>query len=108
MTGNYVVHTIMNIYIQAKLFMQKTGNCNQWISGYPCEELVKNDILTGCSYLCTVGMDKIIGVFYFSQTSELAYSSIHNGKWLNNEPYGVIHSLAGVEGVGGIANFYLE
>lgn len=94
---------IMNIHKRAKLFMQKIGNCNQWINGYPCEGLVKNDILTGSSYLCTDKIDRIDGVL-----DKLAYSSIHNGKWLNNEPYEVLHRLAGVVGSGGIANFCLK
>lgn len=102
------IDIVMNIYIQAKLFMQKTGNCNQWINGYPYKELILRDILTGNSYVCTNEIDRIIGVFYFSQTDEFVYSQICNGKWLNNNPYGVIHRLAGIEGIGGIAEFCLE
>lgn len=38
---------INGIYSVARQFMQQTGNPNQWINGYPSEELILEDIKKG-------------------------------------------------------------
>ena len=102
------IEQIMNIYRRATHFMQQTGNRNQWINGYPSKELIENDILTGCCYICTNENNEITGVFYLYQAGEATYARIDNGKWLNDLPYGVIHRLAATSGGLGITLFCLE
>lgn len=95
---------IMTIYAQARQFMVANGNPKQWAaSNWPPAELVRQDILTGKSYVCET--EQIVGVFYynFGKNIEPSYTHIENGYWRDDSPYGVIHRLASngqVKGVG--------
>lgn len=42
---------IMEIYAQARDFMARTGNPNQWGDHYPEEELIRTDIEKEISYV---------------------------------------------------------
>ena len=42
----------MAIYDYARRFMQEHGNGNQWINGYPSEELISNEIKASHSFVC--------------------------------------------------------
>ncbi|GHV36468.1 acetyltransferase [Bacteroidia bacterium] len=86
---------IMSIIEEARRFMRDTGNYQQWGNGYPSETVIVNDINRGNSYLCIDENGAIIGSFCFMQGEEITYLRIYEGKWLNDEPYGVIHRLAG-------------
>lgn len=85
---------VMEIYETARRFMSQTGNANQWIDGYPPEQLIIDDIEKGFSYVCVNENHEIIGVFYYLQGEEPTYQNIYNGTWLSAEPYGVIHRIA--------------
>jgi RimJ/RimL family protein N-acetyltransferase len=87
--------TVMNIYAGARLFMQENGNENQWINGYPSGELIIDDIKKKNSYVCINPDNEIIGTFCFILGDDITYAAIYDGCWLNDEPYGVIHRLAG-------------
>ena len=87
--------TLMDIYAQAKVFMRNSGNKNQWIDGYPSLEIVLKDITNGNSYVCIDDDQTIIATFCFLQGEDPNYALIEDGQWLNNEPYGVVHRLAG-------------
>lgn len=97
------LESIMAVYVIAKQFMQETGNKHQWIDGYPSSTLIMDDIQTGNCYVCTADDDEIVGVFYYRQGPDKTYAKIYEGKWLNDEPYGVIHRLAGTGKGKGIA-----
>lgn len=107
-TQSIEVETIMNIYARATLFMQKTGNKNQWINGYPSEELLMQDILNGNSYVCIDDSNEIVGTFCFIQGNDITYLKIDEGQWLNNKPYGVVHRLAGTGKSKGLATYCLQ
>jgi RimJ/RimL family protein N-acetyltransferase len=98
---------ILEIYAGAKLFMQETGNKNQWVAGYPSKELILKDISNETSYVC-IDNDEIVGVFCFIRGDDITYSKIYDGKWLNDEPYGVIHRLAGKRTGKGVAASCLQ
>ncbi len=86
---------VMQVYDIARRFMQKTGNLNQWVDGYPAEELIKEDIQKKQSFVCLNEEEEIVGVFcYIEGEDDPTYLKIYNGDWLNNEPYGVIHRIA--------------
>lgn len=87
------IGTLMKLYDRARQFMRSTGNFCQWVGGYPSEEVIKKDISRGNSYILTEG-EEILGVFCFMQEDDPTYHRIEGGKWLNAEPYGVIHRLA--------------
>ena len=88
---------IMEIYEKARAFMAESGNPDQWGTGYPPEEMIRQDIRDGKSYVNLDG-DHIRAVFYFAVEADPTYGYIE-GTWLNDEPYGVIHRIA-VDGNG--------
>ncbi|MDR2775994.1 MAG: GNAT family N-acetyltransferase, partial [Tannerella sp.] len=49
-----------------------------------------------------------VGTFCFIPGKDTTYAVIHDGQWLNDEPYGVIHRLAGKKNSRGIADACLQ
>lgn len=92
---------ICRLYDEARLFMRQNGNHTQWQNGYPQKSLVKEDIEKGNLFVAeTEG--EIAAVFVFFEGEEPDYIQI-DGKWLNNEPYGVIHRICVVKKGQGVA-----
>ena len=88
---------ILEIYENARDFMARSGNPDQWGRAYPPEEMIRQDILDGKSYVNLDG-NRICAVFYFAVEADPTYGYIE-GAWCNDEPYGVIHRIA-VDGSG--------
>ena len=88
---------ILEIYEKARAFMAESGNPDQWGPGYPPEEMIRQDIRDGKSYVNLEG-NHIRAVFYFAVEADPTYGYIE-GAWLNDDPYGVIHRIA-VDGSG--------
>lgn len=85
---------IMEIYAHARAFMAQTGNPHQWgDDGYPPEELIREDIRQGISYVAEAD-GQIEAVFLFRVGDDPTYHMIEGGSWLNDEPYGVVHRIA--------------
>ena len=105
-TTRHDLPAVMDIYARARDFMRKTNNPNQWFDNHPPEAMIKSDIKAGNSYCC-VEAGKILAVFYFNVEEEPTYTEI-NGKWLNDDKYGVIHRIARAEGARGAAAFCME
>lgn len=89
------LNSIMQVIDDARNIMRANGNLTQWINGYPSAEVILNDINQNIGYICWNDTE-IVGYFSFLKGDhpEPTYNIIDNGKWLNNEPYGVIHRLA--------------
>lgn len=99
------LNTIMNIYARARKFMADNGNYVQWgPTNWPPEDLVREDIAAGKSYVCEDDQGKIVGVFYYDYGKDIdhTYDVIEDGAWLSDQPYGVVHRIAsdGTKGVG--------
>ena len=47
---------ILKIYEKARKFMSESGNPTQWGTYYPTEEMIRQDILTGKSYVNLKGL----------------------------------------------------
>ena len=56
---------LMDLYEQGKRIMRRNGNMHQWTKGYPTEEVVKQDIVRGNSYLCLDEDGRPVGTFAF-------------------------------------------
>ncbi|MDO4323329.1 MAG: GNAT family protein [Lachnospiraceae bacterium] len=84
---------VMQIYDRARRFMAQTGNPTQWGDGYPKEELIREDIAKGVSYVAEFD-GRIETVFMYYEGEEADYRAIEGGSWKNDEPYGVIHRIA--------------
>lgn len=101
------ISDIMQIYSQARKFMEETGNPNQWGTKYPEEALIEEDIRKGNSYVCVEG-NEVVGVFMYTKESEPTYEKIYEGRWKNEELYGVVHRIASLKGRKGVATFCLN
>lgn len=86
--------SIMNIYSHAREQMRLSGNPKQWGENRPFPETILEDIRQKQSYVI-IRQNRICGVFAFIIGIEPTYQVIENGAWLNDEPYGTIHRIAG-------------
>ena len=105
------LNRIMDIYRFAREFMEKNGNPNQWgLNNWPPIDLIRSDIKEGNSYVCTNDEGKVIGTFYYiyGKDIEPTYHKIENGKWISDEPYGVVHRIAGDGSEKGIGAFCIN
>ena len=82
---------VMQIINMARSYF-KSQNINQWQGPYPCEEDIIKDIDDGISYV--VVDDKIVAVFVLSFEKDSNYDVLIEGKWLNDNKYGVLHRIA--------------
>jgi len=101
---------IMRIYEEARLFMRSCGNPTQWGDIHPRRGVIEADIENGDLYVCTEEHtpDEILGVFFYKEYDEPTYRLIDGGAWPNDEPYGVVHRLAGSRKAKGIGAACLE
>lgn len=95
---------IMQIYEKAKAFMHANGNKEQWGDDYPSRELIEQDL--DDMYLCMAD-GQIACVFYYAEEEDEDYREI-NGKWINEEPYAVVHRVASTGIVKGAAVYCLN
>lgn len=99
---------LRRIYAYAREQMAANGNANQWIGGYPSDELIDEDIARRRSYVCLADDGHIAGVFYWWVGKEPTYAKIEDGQWLDDAPYGVIHRIASDGSVHGVLNDCLQ
>jgi len=86
---------MMEIYAYARDFMAATGNPHQWGDAQnPRLEVLEQDIEDGVGYVVE-HEDCIVGAFAFIIGEDDTYGYIEDGAWLNDEPYGTIHRIAG-------------
>lgn len=98
------IPAMMELYAQARVFMRENGNPNQWDDSYPSRELLEKDIAFGNSYIVEDDEKNLAATFAFIKGEDPTYYGIENGAWLNYEPYGTIHRLAGNTSYHGIAS----
>ena len=98
---------MLRVYDSAKEKMRLSGNSNQWINGYPSSELLLDDIEKGNSYVMEQN-GVVCGVFAFIIGEDPTYAVIENGRWINDEPYGTIHRIAGDWTVKGVLKESLD
>lgn len=91
---NNDLESILKIYAYAREQMRLMGNPTQWGNDKPSLETIRKDIRKKQSYLI-IAQNRICGVFVFFTGTEPAYQHIENGAWLNDEPYGTVHRIAG-------------
>lgn len=86
------IDVLMEIYETARRFMAENGNPTQWPQGYPSKKILLKDMAAKQLYVYEQN-GEIEGAFVFFIGEDLSYAKI-DGKWLNEEPYGVIHRIA--------------
>ena len=94
---------LMQIYHDAKEFMIRQNNPNQWDKGYPSRELIREDIRKKQMYL--LEEDGILqGCFVYIIGPDPYYAEIE-GAWLNTismAPFIVLHLQEKVRDLGGM------
>lgn len=93
---------INQCYADARAFMKVTGNPNQWGDTKPFPELIEKDLELAQSFVVLDESEAVKGIFAFIIGADPTYGRIDDGAWLNNEPYGTIHRIAGAAGAHGI------
>ncbi len=93
LANNNDIDKIIEIYHQAKAFMDNNGNSTQWVNNYPQKELLYDDIKNKNLYVY-IDEDDIFAVFCYFVGEEPTYKKIYDGNWLNENEYGVIHRIA--------------
>lgn len=98
---------VREIYAAARAYMKENGNPEQWGDSYPEDKLIRGDIEAENLYLCVDGTE-ILGVFFYAEGADPTYQRIYNGRWLNEESYGVIHRIAVAARQRGVASFCFD
>jgi len=106
-TSRNDLEKILEIYESARQYMIKKGNPNQWVNGYPDEKVILMDIENKHHFTCVDG-NRIVGCFTFIVGDDPTYKEIFKGKWLDNNPYAVIHRAAVLEHGKGIGSICIE
>lgn len=83
---------VLAVYNDAKEYF-RTHGIPQWQKGTPDENTLHNDMQRGYSYVLEKD-GKIVGTACIIEEADPDYLSITEGKWLNEEPYVVIHRIA--------------
>ena len=104
------VDRIMEIYEYARNFMASTGNPNQWgPKKWPPENLIRQDIARGKSYVCEAD-GRIAATFFYDFGPEIepTYADIEDGAWIDPSAYGVVHRIASDGSEKGIGRYCIE
>ena len=105
------IPAMMEIYAGARAFMASHGNPNQWgPTGWPPEDLIRQDVADGHSYVCLTDDNRIIGTFFFQFGADIepTYRIIKDGSWQDDRPYGVVHRIASDHTVYGTGMYCIE
>ena len=98
---------ILYLYDSARRYMRENGNPDQWGEDHPDEKTILSDIEHGYHIGYSDG-NRILGCFAFIEGDDPTYKTIVKGKWLDNNPYGVIHRIAVLEHCKGIGSTCIE
>lgn len=99
---------LVAMFDYARNLMRQSGNHIQWIDGYPSEEFILQEINDNHCFVCEDEKNELVGTFCYIVGDDPTYAYIEEGKWLNNEPYAVIHRMASNGKVKGISNKCLQ
>lgn len=99
---------MQEIFSDAKAKMRASGNMLQWTGTYPDDEILKNDIERGFSYIAENEQGPV-ATFVLAICQDPTYKHIYEGDWLDDtRPYGTIHRIASREGVHGVLDAVLR
>lgn len=92
---------MMEIFAIARRFMAATGNPSQWSATYPSVEQLRDDVMSGNSYVC-IENERIVATFLLRGGNDPTYDVIYDGAWPNSNPYATIHRIASSGEIKGI------
>lgn len=88
------LESIMRVYDVARKYMAENGNKTQWGNNRPLKSTIEKDIKNQNCYIGIGDDNEIHSVFAFVAGNDPTYAVIEKGRWLNDEPYSVIHRVA--------------
>ena len=86
------IDRIIEIFDGARKRIAELG-INQWQDGYPHEEIIREDIALGRSYVGETD-GKVVATVMVMTDIEPTYDVIYNGKWAVDGEYLTIHRIA--------------
>lgn len=97
------------VFVEAKQKMRESGNLHQWTGDYPSVQQLQKDMIHGNGYVVE-NQDKVpVAYFFLTERGEPTYKEIYDGEWLDDtSTYAVIHRLASLKSVQGIASLVFE
>ena len=98
---------VMEMYINARKFMAEHNNPSQWGNNKPGEDIIKDDIQNGHSYVLEED-GKLLATFCYMKGPDPTYSFIEDGYWLNDDPYFVVHRITSSGEVKGSASYCIN
>ena len=102
------VPEIMTVLKAAKGIMRASGNMNQWVNGYPSQEVIIEDIALGHGFVVE-DQNKIVAYFAFIPSPEPTYAKIYDGAWLEDTlPYHVVHRIGSLPDAHGIFDSVMD
>ena len=90
------VDRIMIIMAEARQKMGQLG-IDQWQYGYPTRDIVREDVLSGKSYvIADKESDEVYGTFFIKEGGEPTYDKIYDGAWFTGDDaeYLAVHRVA--------------
>lgn len=93
------LESVMQIIEESRKYF-KVNEIPQWQNGVPNIETIRHDIARKEAYVLTED-DEIVGTCTIIFEDDPNYEEIHQGRWLNNSEYGVVHRLAIKQGYKG-------
>ena len=109
---------LMRLFEDARKFMAENGNPTQWGKTNPPRSRIELDISQNISYVCIDELgesgiktdDGIVGtfVYFYGKDVDPNYEVIRDGKWSDDEPYGVVHRMTTLRGTQGVGKFILD
>ncbi len=98
---------LLQLFDNARTFMQTHGNPTQWHKGYPSAERLGAEIDRGVCHV-VMGEGRIQAVFCLIPGDDPTYRVIEDGAWPEDVPYATIHRMASAGRVGGIGQFCID
>lgn len=86
------IDNVMKIIKKSQAYFKSQG-IDQWQNNYPNPQVIQNDINNNHGYVLVKG-NEIIATIAISFDGESTYEEIHEGKWLSENDYAVIHRVA--------------
>ena len=87
-----------------KLIKQVKKKIEKSIPEERCADMLEEDIAAARFYICEQD-GGIAAAFCFHTQGDPPYRTIHDGAWLDDAPYGVVHRIASARTVKGAGNF---
>ena len=83
----------MAIIEEARAIMRANGNNQQWVNGYPSQQLIENDIAEGIGYVA-IDDDGLLSAYFALLPSPEPTYAVIDGQWADDTmPYHALHRI---------------